>query len=50
MKKSRNKERKNKESGTFAMHTFVFNCLPRGFWPLMSLADQKGTQRESLGA
>ena len=31
-------------------HTFVFNCVSRGFWPLMSLADQKGTQRVSLGA
>ena len=30
--------------------TFVFICLPRGYWPLMSLADQKGTQRGSLDA
>ena len=39
------KERKNKKNGTFA-----FNCLPRGSWPLMSLADHKGTQKGSLGA
>ena len=31
-------------------HIFVFNCLLRGFWVLMSLADHKGTQRGSLGA
>ena len=31
-------------------HTFLFNCIPRGFWPLMSLADHKGTQGGSLGA
>ena len=27
-------------------YTFAFSCLPRGFqWPLMSLANHKGTQR-----
>ena len=31
-------------------HTFAFSCLPRGFWPLMSLADHKGTQRGCLGS
>ena len=25
-------------------HTFLFSCLLRGFWALMSLADHKGTQ------
>ena len=31
-------------------HTFAFSCLPRGFWPLICLADHKLTQRGSLGA
>ena len=29
---------------------FSFSYLPHGFWPLMSLADHKGTQRGSVGA
>ena len=33
----------------FTPHTFVFSCLPCGFWPLASLADQKGTQEGCLG-
>ena len=32
------------------LHTFVFSCLLRGFWALMSLADYKGTQRGRLAA
>ena len=31
-------------------HTFVFSCVPFGFWPLMSLADHEGTQGGSLDA
>ena len=29
------KERKNNKNGTLVPHTFLFNCLPRGFWPLI---------------
>ena len=28
-------------------HTFAFNCLPCGFWALVSLADHKETQRKN---
>ena len=41
-----NKERKNNKMALSLPHTFVFSCLPRGFWVTMS---HESTQRERLG-
>ena len=38
------------KNGNFATGILEFNCLPRGFWALISLVDHKGTHSGRLGA
>ena len=46
-----NEERKKiRKMALLLPHTFVFSCLPCGFWPLKSLGDRKGTQTGSYTA
>jgi len=35
MKKERKKERRMRKMAILQPHTFVFSCLPRGFWALL---------------
>ena len=49
-RKKKRKEGEKYETWHFHYRTLAFSCLPRGFWPFMSLVDHKGTQRGSLDA
>ena len=35
LNKSRNKKERIRKMALLLPHTFVFSCLPRGFWPLI---------------
>ena len=37
LQSGRNKERRIRKMALLLAHTFVFSCLPRGFWPLVWL-------------